>query len=81
MTEQSHTVTAGQLRQYVDSYERTEVEKKELADHQKDIMAEAKSNGYCVKTIRKVIARRKMDGEALAEEEAMIGLYEEALGL
>lgn len=79
MSEHTYAATAGQLRQYVDSYERTEVEKKDLADHQKDILAEAKANGYCVRTLRKVIARRKMDRDALAEEEALISMYEEAL--
>lgn len=75
----SYRVTADELRQFIERFERLEAEKKDLADQQKEVMAEAKSRGYCVKTMRAVISRRKMDADDLAESEAILQMYEEAL--
>ncbi len=44
-------------------------------------MAEAKARGYDVKVMRVVIARRKRDRDDLAEEEAILDMYQEALGM
>ena len=56
-------------------------EKKDIADQQKEVMAEAKGRGYDTKVMRKVIALRKRDADDLAEEEAMLDLYKTALGM
>lgn len=77
----SYRVTAGQLRQYVEGYEKLSLEKQEISDHQKDLMAEAKANGYDTAVLRKLIALRKRDADDVAEEEAVLGLYKEALGM
>ncbi len=78
---ESYRVTAGELRQFIERFERLEAEKKDLADQQKEVMAEAKSRGYDTRVMRKVIALRKRDAEDLAEEEAVLQLYKEALGM
>ncbi|MGY8790969.1 MAG: DUF2312 domain-containing protein [Pseudomonadales bacterium] len=44
-------------------------------------MAEAKGRGYDTKVIRKVIALRKRDQNDIAEEEAVLEMYKEALGM
>jgi len=80
-TEGTYQVTASELRQFVERYERLEAEKAELADLQKDLMAEVKGRGYCAKVIRKIIALRKRDKDDLAEEEAVLEMYKEALGM
>ena len=77
----SYRVTAGELRQFVERFERLESEKKDISDQQKEVMAEAKSRGYDTKVMRKVIALRKRDAEDLAEEEAVLQLYKEALNM
>lgn len=77
----NYRVTAGELRQFVERYERLEAEKTDIADQQKEVMAEAKGRGYDTKVIRLVIARRKRDRDSLAEEEAVLDLYEDALGM
>jgi uncharacterized protein (UPF0335 family) len=77
----SYRVTADELRQFIERYERLEAEKKDIADQQKEVMAEAKSRGYDTKVMRKLIAMRKRDREELAEEEAVLELYKEALGM
>jgi uncharacterized protein (UPF0335 family) len=74
-------VTADELRQFIERMERLEMEKKDLADQQKEVMAEAKARGYDTKVMRKVIALRKRDKDEIAEEEAVLEMYKEALGM
>ena len=78
---ESYRVTADELRQFIERYERLEMEKKEIADQQKEVMAEAKGRGYDTRVIRKVIALRKRDKDDIAEEEAVLEMYKEALGM
>lgn len=40
---------------------------------------ESKSQGYDNKTLKKIIARRKMDRADLVESDSMLELYEEAI--
>ncbi len=77
----SYRVAAEELRQFVERYERLEAEKKDIADQQKEVMAEAKGRGYDTRVMRKLIALRKRDREELAEEEAVLEMYKEALGM
>ncbi|NND18369.1 MAG: DUF2312 domain-containing protein, partial [Silicimonas sp.] len=44
--DQSYRVTADELRQFIERFERLEAEKKDVADQQKEVMAEAKGRGY-----------------------------------
>ena len=77
----AYRVTAAELRQFIERHERLESEKKDIADQQREVMAEAKGRGYDVKVIRKVIALRKRDKDDIAEEEAVLEAYKEALGM
>lgn len=77
----SYRVTADELRQFVERFERLEAEKKDIADQQKEVMAEAKGRGYDTKVLRKLVAMRRRDRDDLAEEEAVLELYKEALGM
>lgn len=80
-SDMSYRVTADELRQFVERMERLEAEKKDLAEAQKEVMAEAKGRGYDTKILRKVIALRKRDANDIAEEEAVLEMYKEALGM
>jgi len=42
---ETYRVTAGELRAFVERFERLEAEKKDVADQQKEVMAEAKGRG------------------------------------
>jgi uncharacterized protein (UPF0335 family) len=44
--ESSYRVTADELRQFIERFERLEAEKKDVAEQQKEVMAEAKARGY-----------------------------------
>jgi uncharacterized protein (UPF0335 family) len=81
VTDTTSTVAAQELRQFIERYERLDAEKKDIADAQKEVMAEAKGRGYDTKVIRKVIALRKRDANDLAEEEAVLDMYKSALGM
>ena len=74
-------VAGAELRQFVERYERLESEKKDIAEAQKEVMAEAKGRGYDTKVLRKVIALRKRDADDIAEEEAVLEMYKAALGM
>ncbi|SEW19970.1 Uncharacterized conserved protein, UPF0335 family [Cognatiyoonia koreensis] len=80
-SESTLTVAGQELRQFVERFERLEAEKKDIADVQKEVMAEAKGRGYDTKVLRKVIAIRKRDANDLAEEEAVLDMYKSALGM
>ncbi len=77
----SYRVTAGELRAFIERYERLDIEKKDIADQQKEVMAEAKARGYDTKVMRKIVALRKKDPQEISEEEAVLELYKEALGM
>ena len=79
-TQSQYRVTAGELRQFVERYERLEQEKRDLADQMKEVMAEARARGYDVKVLRKVVALRKRDLDERKEEEAILDLYLHAVG-
>ena len=79
--EANYQVTADELRQFIERFERLEIEKKDLAEQQKEVMAEAKARGYDTKVMRKVIALRKRDKDDIAEEEAILEMYKAALGM
>lgn len=81
VTDTTTTVAAQELRQFVERFERLEGEKKDIADAQKEVMAEAKGRGYDTKVLRKVVAIRKRDANDLAEEEAVLEMYKSALGM
>ena len=80
-TPDSYRVTAEELRQFIERVERLEAEKKDIAEQVKEVFAEAKGRGYDTKVMRKVIALRKREPDDIAEEEAVLEMYKEALGM
>ena len=76
-----YRVTADELRQFIERIERLEAEKKDIADQVKEVKAEAKGRGYDVSVINLIIKLRKRDKDDLAEEESVLELYKEALGM
>ena len=78
---ENYRVTAGELRQFVERYERLDEEKKAIAEQMTEVLAEAKGRGYDVKVLRKIISLRKRDENDIAEEEAVLEMYKEALGM
>ena len=77
----SEMVAADELRLLIERIERLEEEKKGIADDIRDVYAEAKGNGWDTKTMRRLIALRKLDPDARAEQQALLETYAKAIGL
>jgi len=71
----------GQLRSIVDRIEALEAEKRDLSADLKEVYAEAKSNGFDTKILRKVISLRKKEAAEREEEQSMLEVYLDALGM
>ncbi len=69
------------LKQLVENIEHLEAEKKEKTDEISAVYKEARTAGFDVKIIRKIISLRKKDKNELEEEESLIEAYKEALGM
>ena len=80
MSEAPTSIAADRLRSIVDRYERLDEEVRALRSDQKDIMAEAKSGGFDVKVLRRLIADRRKDAADLEELETLLEVYKRALG-
>lgn len=74
-------VARDQLRSIVERIERLEEEKKAIGDDIKEVFAEAKANGWDVKTLREVLRIRRMDAAERQELDALLDLYLHALGM
>ena len=74
-------VAGDQLRTIVERIERLEEEKQGIADDIKEVYGEAKANGFDTKTLRTIVRMRKQNTEERQEQEAMLDLYMQALGM
>jgi uncharacterized protein (UPF0335 family) len=70
-----------QLRALIERIERMEAEKAAIGADIKEIYAEAKSNGFDTKILRRIVNIRKQDPPERAEQEAVLELYMQALGM
>lgn len=75
----SEIVAADQLRSFVERIERVDEEVTKLKTDRREILAEAKGNGFDTKVLKKIIRDRKRDREELQEERAIMEIYEHAL--
>ena len=72
---------AEQLTQFIERIERLEEEKRALMADMKDVYAEAKATGFEPKIMRQVVRLRAMDRDLLSEQDALLDIYRDALGL
>lgn len=77
----NEVIAADELRLLIERVERLSEEKQDIADDIKDVFAEAKARGFCAKTMRKIIALRKMETHDRQESEALLATYMAALGM
>lgn len=77
----TESVAADQLKAFIERIERLEEEKAGIAGDIKDCYAEAKGNGFDTKVLRKLVGMRKRDYAERQEEEAILELYMQALGM
>ena len=79
--DQNTAVAASQLRSFIERIERLEGEKKTISDDIKEVYSELKENGFDSKAVRTIIRLRKKEDHERQEEEAMVQLYKDALGM
>lgn len=81
MNDVTDAVAPDQLKAFIERIERLEEDKAALAADIREVYAEAKGNGFDAKIMRKVVAIRKKDRAERMEEEAVLDLYLQALGM
>jgi uncharacterized protein (UPF0335 family) len=81
MTNTPGNVAGDQLRAFIERVERLEEEKKSLSDDIAAVYAEAKASGFDTKILRKIITLRRKKPHEREEEEAILDLYMQALGM
>jgi len=74
-------IAGKRLLSFFDRVERLEEEKAALAEDIKEIYAEAKSAGFEVKIMRRIMRLRKMDVDKRQEEDELLNLYMAAIGM
>lgn len=77
----SATVNSSHLRSFIERIEKLEEEKRVIADDIKEVYAEAKGNGFDAKVMRKIVSIRRQDRDKRKEEETILDLYLNALGM
>ena len=82
MSEIGHNgVAADELRQFVERLEKLEEEKQGIASDINDVYAELKGRGFDTKAVRQIVRLRKQDHSERQEQEAILELYMQAMGM
>lgn len=70
-----------QLISIIERIERLNSDASDITEGIKEVFEEAKSAGYDPKYIRKIITLRKMDRDELDEQDELMAMYRNAVGL
>lgn len=73
--------TNNQLKAIVERLEKLEEEKAAIQQDFKEVLLEAKGNGFDTKIIKKILAMRKQDAQKIREEQALLSVYMDSLGM
>lgn len=74
-------VAGDELKQFVERIEKLEEEKAGIASDIKDVFAELKGRGFDAKAVRSILKLRKKDSHERSEEEAILEMYMQAIGM
>ena len=74
-------IASERLQSFVERLERLEEEKAALSEDIKEVYSEAKSGGFDIKIIRQIVRLRKMNTADRREQEELLDLYKDALGM
>ncbi len=81
ITSEAQTIAVGQLRAFIERIERLEEEKRTIGEDIKEVYAEANGSGFDKKIVREIVRLRRKEDHERQEEEAMLQLYLDALGM
>jgi uncharacterized protein (UPF0335 family) len=74
-------VTPDRLRSFIERVENLEEEKRAVQEQIKEVLAEAKGEGFDVKIMRQVLRLRRMKPHDRAEQDELLEVYLAALGM
>jgi uncharacterized protein (UPF0335 family) len=74
-------VTPDRLRSFIERVENLEEEKRAVQEQIKEVLAEAKGEGFDIKIIRKILQLRRMKPHDRAEQDELLEVYMTALGM
>ena len=74
-------ISAQELKRFIERIERLEDQKQNVMHDISEVYHEAKNEGFDVKALKSIVRLRKMDQSKLAEMEALIEIYKEAIGM
>jgi uncharacterized protein (UPF0335 family) len=74
-------IAGDRLKSLIERIERLEEERRALGADIKEVYAEAKGTGFDTKIMRQVVRMRKLDKADFQEQEAILDLYLNALGM
>ena len=74
-------IASERLQSFVERLERLEEEKAALSEDIKEVYSEAKSGGFDIKIMRQIVRLRKMNTSDRREQEELLDLYKNALGM
>ena len=77
----SHRFAKDQLKAIIERIERLEEDKKAPSDDIRDVYAEAKGTGFDIKALRTIVRMRKQDTDERREDQAVLEMYMNALGM
>jgi uncharacterized protein (UPF0335 family) len=81
MSDQAYGVHADELRQFIERYEQLEAEKHDVAESQKELLAELTGRGYDKPAFKALVVLRKKKPDDVAEFEALLEIYKTAVGM
>lgn len=74
-------VAADELKQFIERLETLEEDKTGIASDIREVFAELKGRGFDAKAVRQILRIRKKGHAERQEEEAVLDLYLQALGM
>lgn len=79
MTEAIGNNAGAQIKAYIERCERLDAERKDLLEDRREVLKEAKLQGFEPKIINAIIRKRRKSPDELAEEQALMEMYEAAM--
>lgn len=74
-------ISGEQLKSFIERIERLHEEREHLSADIRDVFAEAKGTGFDVKIMKQILKLRRMDKDDVDEQETLLDLYKQALGM
>lgn len=74
-------IASDRLRSFIDRVERLEEDRANVNADIREVYAEAKASGFDAKTMRMIVRLRKLEPNVRAEQEHLLELYSNAIGL